>query len=487
MADKAHELIATHVVNLSNYLLRQLGRSGAVRVLDGKGGVCDDDVATYHLCELLLRLDGYRYREYIDQMLGYYGKSSASLQNPFMVNSLVIAGHADSEFVSEAVAGLLKKGRLPSNLFSMYTAYLGGGDHFSTLWAVKILALINRETHSEVIRMALDKCCADYEVFAGTPSHLGFLLLDIGLSGMDDFNETADRIVGELLELQNDGMWNDSAITTAYIVEDLLPHADRPQVKKAISEAISALFDLETGKADELPKALAKEQKRCVESLFLQTLARTCIVGAAWLRAAFNVDMGAECVRNVVGQYTYLCNTALELQGRLKKLADQVEDMEETFQHLDKHIAAFWEKSAFEKSVFVMMRYRDEVRFKLVEQHLRERFAEHGLQVFLARDREIVDDLWDNISIYMRACKYGVAVFEQALEKDFNPNVSLELGFMLSRGRRVLLLKEKSLHALPTDVVGKLYKEFDIGNPESVRGLIDKWVKDVVGVDNADV
>ncbi len=133
MSDNAHKLISMHIVNLSNYLLRQVGRSGAVRALDGKGGVYDDDVATYHLCELLLRLDGYRYREYIDQMLTYYRKSSASHQNPFMVNSLVIAGHADSEFVSEAVADLLSKGRLPSNLFSMYTAYLGGGDHFSTL------------------------------------------------------------------------------------------------------------------------------------------------------------------------------------------------------------------------------------------------------------------------------------------------------------------------------------------------------------------
>ncbi len=83
----------------------------------------------------------------------------------------------------------------------------------------------------------------------------------------------------------------------------------------------------------------------------------------------------------------------------------------------------------------------------------------------------------------MRACKYGVAVFEQAFKKDFNPNVSLELGFMLSRGRRVLLLKEKQLKALPTDVVGKLYQEFDIGKPETICKIVDKWVEDVVNTD----
>jgi hypothetical protein len=171
------------------------------------------------------------------------------------------------------------------------------------------------------------------------------------------------------------------------------------------------------------------------------------------------------------------------LHDQMKKLKDQVSTMEENFRHLDKYVATFWKDSPFEKNVFVMMRYRNEVRFKLVEQRLREQFAKHGMRVFLARDKQIVDDLWDNISIYMRSCKYGVAVFEQALERDFNPNVSLELGFMLSRGRRVLLLKEKDLHALPTDVVGKLYQEFDIGDPDSLLALIDKWVVDVVEED----
>lgn len=487
MVNDAQQLIATHIVNLTNYLLRQIGKSGAVRAFDGKGDVYDDDVATYHLCELLLLLDGYRFREYIDQMLKYYEYSAASVQNPFMVNSLLIAGHTDSEFVSEAVAGLLTTGRLPSNLFSFYTGYLGGGDHFSTLWGIKILALADREKHRKIIRASLNRCCQDYDVFASNPSHLGFLLMIINISELPEFETTADRIINDLLQCQNGGLWGDSAISTAYVIEDLLPFVSRESVKEAISKAVTILFDLSSGKATELPAILNNEQERSVESLFLQTLCRTCLAGALWLRTTYNLDMGAECVKNVVGQYSYLCNTALELQGQLKKLAEQFQDMEEIFNHLNKHTALFWKNSPYEKNVFVMMRYRDEVRFKLIEKHIREQFSKHGLQVYLARDRQIVDDLWDNICIYMRSCKYGVAVFEQALEKDFNPNVSLELGFMLSRGKRVLLLKEKDLHALPTDVVGKLYQEFDIGNPESVKKVIDKWVKDVVqdGEENA--
>lgn len=480
MTADSQQLLATHIVNLCNYLLRQIGKTGAVRALDEQGGTYDDDVSTYHLCDLLIRLDGHRYRDYIDRMLHYYLNSNPSLHNPFMINSLVITGYANSEIVQASLKALLANGRLPSGLFSMYTAYLGGGDHFSTLWAVKILALTNRDIYHEEIHAALTRCCDDYEVFGNSTSHLGFLLFDICLSGQHTFDATANRIIDDLLKRQEQGMWGDSVITTAYIVEDLLPHIEREDVKSAVANAISVIFDLNGDKAVGLPPLLIREQKRCVESLFLQTLARSCVAAAAWLQSECGLDMGAECVKNVVGQYSYLYNTGLSLQGQLKKLADQVVVMEETFEHLNKHVEAFVEKSPFEKSVFVMMRYRNEVRFKLVEQYLREQFLKNGLRVFLARDRQIVDDLWDNICIYMRACKYGVAVFEQALERDFNPNVSLELGFMLSRGRRVLLLKEKSLNALPTDVVGKLYQEFDIGDPESIRHIVDKWVADVV-------
>ena len=86
-----------HTVNMVNYLLRQIGRNAAVRVLHNDGSVYDDDVSSYHLCELLLRMDPHRYREYIDSVLGYYWRHSVSHQNPFMLNALVLAEQKDSE------------------------------------------------------------------------------------------------------------------------------------------------------------------------------------------------------------------------------------------------------------------------------------------------------------------------------------------------------------------------------------------------------
>lgn len=83
--------------------------------------------------------------------------------------------------------------------------------------------------------------------------------------------------------------------------------------------------------------------------------------------------------------------------------------------------------------------------------------------------------MWANIQAYIATCNYGVAVFDQINDKDFNPNVSLEVGYMLALQKPVLLLKEQRLQSLPTDLVGHLYKQFD---GFDVEGSIRPKIKD---------
>jgi predicted nucleotide-binding protein len=85
----------------------------------------------------------------------------------------------------------------------------------------------------------------------------------------------------------------------------------------------------------------------------------------------------------------------------------------------------------------------------------------------------------------MLGCNYGIAVFEDIDERDFNPNIVLELGFMLALNKRCLILKEKTLPKMPADIVGKLYKEFDFFNIESsISDQIKRWANDI-GLDLA--
>jgi hypothetical protein len=134
----------------------------------------------------------------------------------------------------------------------------------------------------------------------------------------------------------------------------------------------------------------------------------------------------------------------------------------------------------YEKNVFVMMRFRTAVYFKEIHNAIVSGLAKHGLKGHRADDRIYPedDDLWNNICVYLAGCKYGIAVFEDFDEREFNPNVPLEYGVMRAWGKRVLLLKEQRMPKLPSDVTGKLYKSFDMMQIEqTVHAQIDEWVK----------
>ena len=56
---------------------------------------------------------------------------------------------------------------------------------------------------------------------------------------------------------------------------------------------------------------------------------------------------------------------------------------------------------------------------------------------------------------------------------------------MFGLRKPVCLLKDKTLEALHTDLVGKLYRSFDALKPEDdIRRHLDKWLKDkgIVGI-----
>lgn len=80
---------------------------------------------------------------------------------------------------------------------------------------------------------------------------------------------------------------------------------------------------------------------------------------------------------------------------------------------------------------------------------------------------------------YVYGCRFGIAVFECIEDEAFNPNVSLEVGYMTGIGKPVCYLKERTLRTLHTDLVGRLYKEFDLQScEETVPQAVWKWMSD---------
>ena len=105
--------------------------------------------------------------------------------------------------------------------------------------------------------------------------------------------------------------------------------------------------------------------------------------------------------------------------------------------------------------------------------------TEPELVIVNVLDKEYHDDLFSNIITYIYGCEFGIAVFERLESNNFNPNVSLEVGFLLGLKKKVCFLKDKTINVLHTDLVGKLYRPFDPQDPENtIKEQLLKWLED---------
>jgi len=137
----------------------------------------------------------------------------------------------------------------------------------------------------------------------------------------------------------------------------------------------------------------------------------------------------------------------------------------------------------FELNVFGMTRFPDEQDASDPDpmasalEVSRIACADHGMEFHLASDRKIVDDLWSNVDAHMWACRYGIGFFEDRRKKGVNYNLTIEVGGMLTIGRRLALLKDLSIEQIPTDLVGKIYTELNLDDPSAVSAIIHTWLR----------
>jgi hypothetical protein len=131
------------------------------------------------------------------------------------------------------------------------------------------------------------------------------------------------------------------------------------------------------------------------------------------------------------------------------------------------------------KVAFVMMKYGTTAAHQNIVNGIKQALDPYGITAIRADEKDYHADLYPNILTYLYGCGFGIAVFERIEQDDFNPNVSLEVGYMLALGKKVCLLKDQTLRTLHTDLVSKLYKQFDPQDPlTSIPPVLERWMKD---------
>jgi hypothetical protein len=139
----------------------------------------------------------------------------------------------------------------------------------------------------------------------------------------------------------------------------------------------------------------------------------------------------------------------------------------------------FQDHPDFQRNAFIMMRFHTTRLHTSIIEAIRNTLDKYGISALRSDDKEYHDDLFGNVLTYLHGCSFGIAVFERLEADDFNPNVSLEVGYMRALRKSVCLLKDKTLKTLQSDLVGKLYKAFDPQDPEgSIPSELERWLRD---------
>lgn len=149
----------------------------------------------------------------------------------------------------------------------------------------------------------------------------------------------------------------------------------------------------------------------------------------------------------------------------------------------------FLDAFPFDRNVFAMTRFPHEEDVDPVKDAVavaRNACDRHGLKLHLASDRAIDDDLWTNVMGHMWGSRYGLAFFEDRVGRGLNYNMTIEVGGMLVSGRRCALLKDNSIDDMPTDLVGRIYKEVDLSDLDSVEATVHSWIRDDLGLESCD-
>jgi hypothetical protein len=136
-------------------------------------------------------------------------------------------------------------------------------------------------------------------------------------------------------------------------------------------------------------------------------------------------------------------------------------------------IETFLSQYPFDQSVFIMIRYRP--RNSELIKTVKKALESCGLNGILASEHNLTDDLYNPIACLL-ACARGLAIYDEPeIKQEFNPNVAYELGMMHLLGREYKILKHNSLKVLHTDILMKLYLEYN--SIAELETHINSWLK----------
>jgi len=203
-----------------------------------------------------------------------------------------------------------------------------------------------------------------------------------------------------------------------------------------------------------------------------------------------NFYLGGGCSARITGAGRLQVEEKQRNTSKPMAMTDDSTSLPPPYRHLESALKQFHEDAPAEKSVFVMMKFpsndMEDWKKKCLSDlydAVRDELDRHGLMARRADQKTYPESrqMWDNVCTHMLGCDYGVAILEDHVGDEFNPNVALEYGFMLARGSKVVLLKEANFKHTRADILATISVPFSISkehvvDTNSVRDAISNWL-----------
>lgn len=132
-----------------------------------------------------------------------------------------------------------------------------------------------------------------------------------------------------------------------------------------------------------------------------------------------------------------------------------------------------------DKLGFLIMRFSKGKPFERIAEIVKRTANKYKLAVIRADDIQFHDDVFGNVRTLLHGCGFGIAIYERIETENNNANIGFEVGYLMAMNKPVLLLKDKNMRTLHSDLAGKLYKEFDPHEPdETIPDQLSAWLRD---------
>jgi hypothetical protein len=491
------EDLKSHVLEITKSMIIQIESDNVIHSWESDKHTVPDAVANHHLIDLLSELNPKIFHHYCNALFSWLADSN----NGYSTHPFTLDSYTKFCGINKTNADLLKSNiadkQLKDGRFTIYTALLpGGGDYFSTLWATKILVNYDKKTFKKQVELAINYLIQDRELGAQTSSQKGFLLFLLLRYNPQKYDTVITGLVEEIVKLSKKISFSGNvieAINDIYIIEDLIElykNTKDSKILTIIQTKLDILFDLK--EEFHFPPILEKYSSLLPQSPYFQLLIRSALIANKFLNL-LNITIDIDLNSYLHLNYRKIKYAGEETEYVLKKYKKHYEGIENEFQKYDSDLKEMWDrcKSDYDHSIFIMMPFKEELTYRTLTNVIKSTCENLGFKAFRVDDdnRRPYDILWENIVINMLSCKYGISVyvsektFDQSNEeyKFFhNPNVAMEYGFMKSRGKKVLILKDKK-SITPSDLQGFLWKPFDISNPDkTVPPVLSKWLQDLI-------